>query len=60
MMVGPSSGQEQTDSSDELRDHEADSMDDTASHSLKSQAQVAQRESSILRGASSSSASEMP
>jgi len=60
MMVGPSSGQEQTYSSDELRDHEADSMDDTASHSPKSQAQVAQRESSILRGASSSSASEMP
>jgi hypothetical protein len=41
MMVGPSSGQEQTDSSDELRDYEADSMDDTASHSPKSQAQVA-------------------
>jgi len=58
-MVGPSSGQEQIDYSDEVRDHEANSMDDIASQSPKSQAQVAQRDPSILRGASSSSVSEM-
>jgi hypothetical protein len=58
-MVEPSSGQEHIDYSDEVRDHAANSMNDTASQSPKSQAQVAQRDPSILRGASSSSASEM-
>jgi hypothetical protein len=50
-MVGPSLGQEQTDSNDEVRDHEVDLFDDTASHSPKSQPQVAPREPPIQRGA---------